>query len=339
VEGYASTPDLDREDDIITEKALSGAAGDLISDEADLVFFNHKHDDHAVGKTLKSQFVPGKGIHVRVGIEDEKVWDKARKGMLKAFSIYGQLGAAKHEDREINGKKKRVRLIDEAKFYELSLVTMPANPAAKFTNIISKQLSKVEMEEMPSEDEIKALMKTATEQVKKELDEQYKSQLEAANSKLAELEKKLAEPEPRAETLEEVRKELTPAPVVETTPAPTPEPALTKADLNKEFTELFKSALAAANPMAVAAPGRTERETVPAASQGNHEIFKSVAELEEKEWEAFDNVWHDPNPMSMDIYGDKQTYVPPDMMHWGDGDKGNLNPANVGQRGRVRGGR
>lgn len=135
VEGYCSTPTLDREYDIISEKALKDAVSDLSKIRA--VFKNHEHKEDPVGRLLYADYHNGKGLFVRVGISktEKNLWTKIEEGIYNKFSIYGRFDPDEIEyvNKTINGKEVEARVINKVLVWEISIVGIPANNDAEFT--------------------------------------------------------------------------------------------------------------------------------------------------------------------------------------------------------------
>jgi len=138
VEGYAATSDLDREFDVIEDEVFKSGAKQLRQSPA--VFFNHKHMELPVGKLVKTAHVKGEGLYVKVGISknEPNLWTAIDEGIINKFSVYGRFGDVEWTERAVKGKKRMVRKIKEAEFYEVSIVGMPANLKASFVQTIQK---------------------------------------------------------------------------------------------------------------------------------------------------------------------------------------------------------
>jgi len=140
VEGYVSTPDIDSEDDIISEKALKEAESQLVKPPYNKIYINHKTNEIAIGKVILARF-DNKGLFVRAELNGthakfNEVWDSLQKGFLDSFSIgFKIINAFK---KSVSGKM--IRVIDRIKLFEASLVSNPANPFAIITSIFTKSL-------------------------------------------------------------------------------------------------------------------------------------------------------------------------------------------------------
>lgn len=128
VEGYASTTDLDSQDDIVTVEAMKMGAESLM--KFGTVLFNHDMD-RPIGRVIKAEVTDG-GLLVKVSItkSETKLWELVKDGTLSKFSIRGKV-----TDYELQKKseftEEQIRVIKGMEIVEVSLVSVPANPNAK----------------------------------------------------------------------------------------------------------------------------------------------------------------------------------------------------------------
>ena len=138
IEGFASTPDLDRYRDIVEPKAFENAIEMYMKNPVIL----YQHDgDKPVG-VATSVKVTSKGFWIRASIKDEDTKTKILDGRMRAFSIgYIALESTlQHEDGSpFNAEKDSVwdpalvRVIKKLDLVEISIVSTPANGNALFT--------------------------------------------------------------------------------------------------------------------------------------------------------------------------------------------------------------
>jgi len=163
IEGLASTPDIDRDTEIISEKALQEGSGQLLNNDS--VFFNHQHLEVPLGRVIEAGYVQGKGLYVKVGISKNypAIWQSIEEGSLKAFSIAGEFLEWETQENVINDKTIDVRVVTKVNLYEVSVVGIPANEKAKFTPLIAKYFdlssAKSKVEDEKSTKIIKTKMK------------------------------------------------------------------------------------------------------------------------------------------------------------------------------------
>jgi len=132
IKGYASTSDLDRQQEIISRPALEGAKNDLLENAT--VFIEHQHSAmSACGKTIEC-VLDDKGLLITVELSKAKfvddIWTLIEEGILNSFSIGGVVLDG-HDERDDDGKAYHV--IDKICIMEVSIVGLPAQQNAKFS--------------------------------------------------------------------------------------------------------------------------------------------------------------------------------------------------------------
>lgn len=186
VEGYAATTDLDRQGDIIVRPALEKATEDLL-ETGDTVFYNHDYS-RAIGRLVEAS-VDDKGLHVKaiISTTEEELRTKIREGIIKRFSIGGQLGPTTKLPREeaqrvldivVPESIPEVSVIESLELYEVSLVGLPANPEARVENIVTKSLTEVIQEVRNEVDKSQKEEVQEMKEVIQEKDEEKKQTLE-----------------------------------------------------------------------------------------------------------------------------------------------------------------
>ena len=116
VSGILSTPDKDKQGDIVSPDAMRKALGDYLLNGT----CREMHQPIAAGKPL-SAFVDDEGkTHVTVKVVDKGTISKIKEGVLKGFSIGG------------TALKKVGNKITELLLKDASLVDVPANPQCVF---------------------------------------------------------------------------------------------------------------------------------------------------------------------------------------------------------------
>ena len=147
VEGFASTTDQDRFDDVISEAALRRSAKQL--QYAKTVFLNHRYHENPIGIVVDSRFktdktTDTKGIFVKAGISKTApdVWTLIQEGAYNAFSIGGRM------KKTIFDEDREVRVVKDMDLYEVSVVGMPANPKA-FFNVAKSYIESEKAKEQP----------------------------------------------------------------------------------------------------------------------------------------------------------------------------------------------
>jgi len=144
VRGYASTPDLDRQDELITWEALKKVEDHLVKNST--LFFDHNYGK-PIGRVVKSK-VDEVGLFIEAYISKTQpdIRTLIEEGILNRFSIGGRI--LEMEPAPDLGKEA-ARVLD-LELFEVSLVGVPANSEAKVTDYIRKAISdarKIENEE------------------------------------------------------------------------------------------------------------------------------------------------------------------------------------------------
>lgn len=114
--GYASTPDLDSQGEVVELNALEKALPDYMK----FPTIREMHTTNAVGRT-KSAVIDNKGLFIQAKIVDDNAWKKVKEGVFNGFSIGG---------RAIQTVGNKIK---ELKLTEISLVDVPANKQAVIT--------------------------------------------------------------------------------------------------------------------------------------------------------------------------------------------------------------
>jgi len=138
IEGYASTPDVDRYKDIVEPEAFANALKMYMKNPVLL----YQHDaDKPVG-VIKSAKVTERGLWISAEVMDEDTKEKVGDGRMRAFSIgfIPLKTELQHEDgtpfnfeEDSVWDSDLVRVIKEVDLVEISIVTTPANGHALFT--------------------------------------------------------------------------------------------------------------------------------------------------------------------------------------------------------------
>jgi HK97 family phage prohead protease len=283
VEGFASTPLIDRENDSISETALSKAASQLLKN--DNVFFNHKHDQIPIGAVLKSEYVSGKGLYIQAGIDHQETWGAIERGRLKHFSVFGRFGEAEQVTKEVNGKDLNVRIIKDIDLWEVSVVSMPANPEAQilgFSRVVRKYLdssSSPPVEDSPVETKVEKTMPEETQVAAAPPVDDKVAQLEKQISSITGMLMKVVEAQATQTKIIEKAKEAEPAPAVI---QKTPTPALTEPT--------------------------SQRRIEPASS--NEVVFTHPRQYEAYEWTLLGKMLKDKTVKDIDLYATMEYSIP-----------------------------
>ena len=113
VYGYASTPDIDSDGEIIKAEALQKALPNYMK----FPTIREMHQPKVAG-TTKQADATDKGLYIGAYIPVEEAWQKVKEGLYRGFSIGG------------NVLKRVGNIIHDIELVEISLVDVPANKAA-----------------------------------------------------------------------------------------------------------------------------------------------------------------------------------------------------------------
>jgi HK97 family phage prohead protease len=125
ISGYgAMFGNIDSYGDIIEK----GAFAETIAERKERIAFCSQHDiTNPIGKILDiKEDEKGLWIEVKISDAEEGIKTKVREGILKEMSIGYRTVDSKEETRD----GKQVNILTKIKLYEISLVTVAANPLA-----------------------------------------------------------------------------------------------------------------------------------------------------------------------------------------------------------------
>jgi len=114
--GYASTPALDSQGEIVKREAVEAALPDYMR----FANVREMHQPSAVGVAQEAG-VDARGLHIAAKVVDDDAWEKVKQGVYKGFSIGGRVTSRDPADH---------RIITGIELIEISLVDRPANPEA-----------------------------------------------------------------------------------------------------------------------------------------------------------------------------------------------------------------
>ncbi|MBP9781697.1 hypothetical protein KBC89_03510 [Candidatus Woesebacteria bacterium] len=112
--GYATTPDLDSDGEIISIDAVKAALPGYMK----FPTLREMHQAKAVGTIKEADIKGGEGLWIGAKVVADDAWKLVKEGVYKAFSIGG------------NVLKKAGNVITGLELVEISLVDVPANKAA-----------------------------------------------------------------------------------------------------------------------------------------------------------------------------------------------------------------
>lgn len=143
IRGYASTPTHDRHNDVVEPDAFRKTIGGNFAKNP-IVLFQH-NSDRPIGK-VNAMTIDPKGLNVEIVIVDNEIEPKVNAGILQTLSIGYIPTKIEFRDRDnelidqnTDEGKQRIwfekgvkRIIKELELFEISVVSIPANPDATF---------------------------------------------------------------------------------------------------------------------------------------------------------------------------------------------------------------
>lgn len=205
IEGWATTTDKDRVGDIVMPEAFSEAINNYL--KTPILLYMHKKD-LPIGKVTDMKFEPN-GIKIKAIVTAaskfarEEVIPLIKRGILNAFSIGFIPKDGRYEP------KSDSFYITKGELFEISVVTVPANPNAVFS--VKKNFEESpEFEQLRQQWREKTLSTTInnTEKEKETMEELKKleEQLKAAYAKIEEQEKAIKAKEEELKAIAEQAK-------------------------------------------------------------------------------------------------------------------------------------
>lgn len=212
IEWYASTKDKDRMNDVVEPTAFEETLKQYMTNPIVLL----QHDmDKPIG-TVTEASIDEKGLFIKAKITEDTdgVFSKLKNGVLRTFSIgYSVKDYETIENVDSEGNYSYTNIIKMLELFEISLVSVPANPFALVKSfdscfkaeeeIETKEEEKEEnVEEMPVENE----GENETSEVKEENQENVQEEEKTEENENVEADEKV-EDEEKEEIEEEVKEE------------------------------------------------------------------------------------------------------------------------------------
>lgn len=177
IEWYASTKDKDRMNDVVEPTAFEETLKQYMTNPIVLL----QHDmDKPIGNVIEAS-IDDKGLFIKAKITEDTDWvfSKLKNGVLRTFSIwYSVKDYETIENVDAEWKYSYTNIIKALELFEISLVSVPANPFALVKSFDSC---------FKSEEEIEA--KEDEEPKAEESEEEKEEVVEADNEELSEEEK------------------------------------------------------------------------------------------------------------------------------------------------------
>lgn len=195
IEGWASTKDKDRVNDIVEPKAFEEALDMYMKNP--IVLLQHK-SDKPVGQVTSAE-IKTKGLYVKALITEDidGIFSALKNGVIKTFSIGYRV--RDYEEREVKDDNWDIVwyewVIKKLELFEISLVSVPANPYAMLKSLdgcFEKEIKKEEKEDEIEKEEEKIEEKdTKIEEKEEEIEKPEVSSEEESKSEEGEVEEVL----------------------------------------------------------------------------------------------------------------------------------------------------
>lgn len=290
IEGYANTSTKDRVGDIVLPKAFEKSLPNYLDNP--VLLENHNWDKIA-GVTQTAE-ITDKGLFIRARISDTRpdLKTQVRERCLRTFSIgYNELDADYDEST-------KTKVVKELELLEISIVSVPANPEAKFQEVSGNQAIEAPKETSSAASAAEASQSSDAEAAKAIAEGYSKDQAEAiVFHKVNKIAKPLGKLLSFIETVKNVCD-------IEELDQPTvlaccehyksdKEPLMTKIELIKALKEKIKSAAEAVVPPATA-PATAKADGAPAGAEApkasSDDIGKALTAIAEKLGQIADGV-------------------------------------------------
>lgn len=147
IAGFASTPDIDRVQDIVVPTAFEASIKEFIDEDGAPALLRSHNRDNVVGSIImkgdEAPKITEKGLFITAIVTDPDTVGKVKRGEMKTFSIgyIPDWNSVKYELRPTDRVEKEsgqrlmleVRIIEQLDWIETSIVSTPANRKALFT--------------------------------------------------------------------------------------------------------------------------------------------------------------------------------------------------------------
>lgn len=132
IDGFASTPDPDRGQDIVLPEAFADTLKEYMANP--VLLWDHGMDENygymPIGQVTSATVETG-GLHITAEITDPVIAQKVSRGELRTLSFGYEIPEGEVDWTESDGKY--LRIIKKVTLYEISVVAIPMNPSAMFS--------------------------------------------------------------------------------------------------------------------------------------------------------------------------------------------------------------
>lgn len=147
IRGFASTPDIDRQNDIVLPMAFKRSLDQYIKDGISPALLRSHNSDRPVGRILMdgddAPVISEAGLTITALVTEKETAEQVENGEMQTFSIgyiparygakYEMRGTGRYSQEFGEELKMEVRIIHDLDWLETSIVTTPANPKAIFS--------------------------------------------------------------------------------------------------------------------------------------------------------------------------------------------------------------
>jgi len=176
IEWYASTKDKDRMNDVVEPTAFEETLKQYMTNPIVLL----QHDmDKPIGNVIEAS-IDDKGLFIKAKITEDTDWvfSKLKNGVLRTFSIwYSVKDYETIENVDAEWKYSYTNVIKALELFEISLVSVPANPFALVKSFDSCFKSEEEIETKEDEEPKAEAKEEVVEADNEELSEEEKEPL------------------------------------------------------------------------------------------------------------------------------------------------------------------
>lgn len=169
IEGFASTPALDRGGDIVLPSAFENCLDTYLKNP--ILLWDHGYDMNfgnvPIGRVIEAKVEDG-GLRVKAEVTNETIAESIRRGELCSMSFGYDIPPGGWEVQSY-GQDSYVHIISELELYEISVVAVPMNASATFS--LAKSLKKLFAKSIDETEEESQIQSVTTETAMDEKDE------------------------------------------------------------------------------------------------------------------------------------------------------------------------
>lgn len=187
IEWYASTKDKDRMNDVVEPTAFEETLKQYMTNPIVLL----QHDmDKPIGNVIEAS-IDDKWLFIRAKITEDTdgVFSKLKNGVLRTFSIWYRVNDFETiENVNADGEYSYTNIIKSLELFEISLVSVPANPFALVKSFDSCFKAEEEMETAEEEKPVETVEENKPEEEKVEDEENIEAEEETKENETEETE-------------------------------------------------------------------------------------------------------------------------------------------------------